>query len=227
MLLVWMDIPADQQHDFHEWYDREHLLDRASVPGFLRGRRFQAVSGGPEFLAVYETREPGTLTSTAYRERLQHPTPWTRRIMPSFRNTIRGICERTVSAGAGAGGALATIRFAPDPARRWPLRGWLAETGLPRTVGLPGLVSGCLAEGMAEPAAKGPSAEGALRQTPDRGVDWALLLEGREPALVEHAARTLLVEIAEAEGTPPVAADVAVFRYLGGVTAAEAARQEG
>jgi hypothetical protein len=222
MLLVWMDMAAAEQDDFNEWYDKEHLLDRVSVPGFLNGRRFQALSGGPEFFAVYETRDSGTLASAAYRDRLKQPTPWTRRVMPNFRNTIRGVCEQTLRAGYGTGGVVATVRLAPDPARRWPLRQWLAETGLPRSAGQPGVLAVCLAEGAAEPAAKGPTAEADLRGGSDRSVDWAILVEGiaREP--VEQAARRLLAEAAAAEGSSSLSAEVGMYRYLCGVVAADA-----
>jgi hypothetical protein len=222
MLLVWVDIAQPEQDDFNEWYDREHLHDRVSVPGFLNGRRFQALSGGPEFLAVYETREPATFTSAAYQDRLQHPTPWTHRVMPHFRNTIRGVCEQTVRAGHGTGGILATLRLSPAAARRRALRQWLAESGLPRIAGLPGVVAAALAEGIADPSVKAPTSEVIMRGGPDRVVDWALVVEGiaREP--VERAARTLLAEAAAAEGVPSLSADVGLYRYLFGVSASDA-----
>lgn len=224
MLLVWMDIAKAEQDDFNEWYDKEHLMDRVSVPGFLNGRRFQALTGGPEFFAVYETRDPGTLTSAAYRDKLEHPTPWTRRIMPLFRNTIRGVCEQTARAGFGTGGVVATLRIGPDPARRWPMRQWLAESGLPRIAGQPGVLSVCLAEGAPEPASKGPTAEVSLRGGPDRVVDWAILVEGIAKEPVEAAARTLLADAAKAEGLTHTPADVSLFRYLCGVTAGDVRR---
>jgi hypothetical protein len=225
MLLVWMDIPAPEQDDFNEWYDKEHLTDRVSVPGFLNGRRFQALAGGPEFLAVYETREPATLSSAAYRARLERPTPWTRRVMPHFRNTVRGVCEQTLRAGYGTGGILAALRFGPDPARRRPLRQWLAESGLPRIAGQPGVLAACLAEGVAEPAAKSPTAEVTLRGGPDRGVDWAILVEGIAQGLVEQAARALLADAAAAEGVPSLSAEVGVYRFLCGVAAEDASQR--
>jgi len=217
MLLVWMDIAPPAQDDFNEWYDREHLTDRVSVPGFLNGRRFQALSGGPEFFAVYETRGPATLTSAAYLDRLQHPTPWTVRVMPHFRNTVRGVCRQAVRAGHGAGGILATLRLSPDPARRPLLRQWLAQSGLPGIAGLAGVLAACLAEGIAVPAQQTPTAEVTLRGSADRGVDWAILVEGiaREP--VERAAHTLLADAAAAQGVSELSADVGLYRYLCGV----------
>ena len=221
VLAVWVDIGAAERDDFNEWYDKEHLSDRVSVPGFLNGRRFEAVSGGPEFFAVYETKEPGVLTSAAYRDRLQQPTPWTRRVMPNFRNTVRGICEQTIRCGYGTGGIVATIRFTPDPAKRWPLRGWLAETGLPRIVGLPGILAVSLSEGMNEPPSKGSTQEVALRGSPDRAVDWFILLEGISPGQVEAAARSLLADAAQADGVDAITAETAVYKYMCGVLATD------
>jgi hypothetical protein len=221
MLLVWTDVPSAEQDDFNEWYDREHLSDRVSVPGFVSGRRYRAVSGTPEFFAVYETRDPGVLASSAYRDKLQHPTPWSRRVMPHFRNTIRGVCERTGRAGFGAGGFVATLRFAPDPAHRWPLRQWLNAAGLARAAGRTGVMAITVAEGQDAAAdkhtAKEPTAELALRGGSDRVVDWAILLEGVSPELIGAAARALLADIAEAEGLVPLTAEIGIYRYLCGV----------
>ena len=42
LLMVWTDIFADVEHDFNDWYNREHVRERVEVPGFIRARRFAA-----------------------------------------------------------------------------------------------------------------------------------------------------------------------------------------
>ena len=46
---IWHDIDAANEADYHHWHCHEHIPERVSVPGFLRGRRFAPVSGSPRF----------------------------------------------------------------------------------------------------------------------------------------------------------------------------------
>ena len=48
------------------------------MPGFLLGRRYEAVSGQPRYFNFYLTQSADVLKSAAYLERLDHPTPMTR-----------------------------------------------------------------------------------------------------------------------------------------------------
>src|SRR5690606_25039072 len=50
---------------FHEWYDTVHIDELLSCPGFLRGRRFQALDGIPNFFTLFELDDPEAL----HRER--------------------------------------------------------------------------------------------------------------------------------------------------------------
>ncbi len=217
LLVIWTDVAAPDRADFDEWYNREHLPDRISLPGFRTGRRWQAVRGAPEFLATYETASIEAMREPEYRRRLDHPTPWTQRVMPHFRNTLRGLCEITVRAGAGAGGCVATVRLGPDASQRQPLRAWLAERGLADAAGQAGVVSACLAEALAATGPAAPSAEQKLRATPDRVVEWAILIEGTTADAVEHAAQGLLASAAKALGSAPLRAETGVYRFLCGV----------
>ena len=54
LLMVWAEVPADQEAEFNRWYNQEHLAERLAIPGFLSGARYEAVKGGPKHLACYE-----------------------------------------------------------------------------------------------------------------------------------------------------------------------------
>src|SRR4051812_16555055 len=79
------------QHD--DWHTHEHLPERLSIPGFLRGSRWRALSGTPQYLVIYEVADLGVLTSAAYLQRLNSPTPWTAKMMKSYRGMARGFCR--------------------------------------------------------------------------------------------------------------------------------------
>jgi hypothetical protein len=113
ILAIWNDCAASEEADYEQWYMREHFPERLGVPGFRTGRRYEAVAGEPRFFTYYEVDGPAVLVSPAYRERLQNPTPWTRRIMQSaFRRMIRTVCERTASWGDAMGSHVVAVRWA-------------------------------------------------------------------------------------------------------------------
>ena len=45
ILAVWNDCAPEGLAHFERWYNREHLQERVAVPGFRRGRRYEAVAG--------------------------------------------------------------------------------------------------------------------------------------------------------------------------------------
>lgn len=112
VLAVWTDVDPAHEADFNEWYDREHLAERCFIPGFRSARRYAAVSGKPKYFAWYQTETVDALTGAAYRERLGHPTSWSERIMPQFRNTQRSVNRVRLRFGEGPGALFATLRFA-------------------------------------------------------------------------------------------------------------------
>jgi hypothetical protein len=112
ILAIWHDCVAGAEPDYESWYTSEHLVERLNVPGFLRGWRYEAVDADPRFFTYYDTETVEVLSSPAYLERLDHPTPWTRRIMQSaFRLVSRTVCELTACSGALAGSHVVTLRW--------------------------------------------------------------------------------------------------------------------
>ena len=105
LLLVMMDVDPEHEDEFNRWYTEEHLADRANCPGFLSARRFQAIEGGPKYLACYDLESPQVLESTEYLK--VRYTDWTRAMEPRFRNFLRNIY----------------VEITPDlPKRRKPVR---------------------------------------------------------------------------------------------------------
>jgi hypothetical protein len=112
ILAIWNDCSPGSEAEFEEWYQHEHFYERIAVPGFLLGRRYEVVSGSPRYFCFYLTQSPAVLKSPAYLERLDNPTPQTRRIMSdAFRDMSRTVCHRTVRIGTMRGAAAITLRF--------------------------------------------------------------------------------------------------------------------
>jgi len=137
ILAIWNDIAPDGYGHFERWYIREHLMERVGVPGFRFGRRYEAVSGGDRrFFAFYEVDSPAVLTSPAYVERLENPTPWTQEAMKSFRNMVRTVCDLQAAAGDLIGSHAVVLRadaaMAPTPGAEALVRDLAAQDGVAR-----------------------------------------------------------------------------------------------
>jgi len=112
ILAIFNNVATGREAEFEEWFQHEHLAERIAVPGFLLGRRYEAVSGRPRYFNFYLTRSASVLKSAAYLERLDHPTPMTRKVMSGiFKDMNRTVCHRTLRLGAMRGAAAIALRF--------------------------------------------------------------------------------------------------------------------
>jgi hypothetical protein len=173
-LFLNFDIVADAIREHDDWHTHEHFPERLSIPGFLRGTRWVTVRGEPRYFVLYEVADLGVLTSQAYLERLNHPTPWTSKMMPSYRGMARGFCKVTGSAGVGIGQAARLFRFRPAAQGAEALRRWLLQEVLGTLPQKPGIVGAHLLEAAAAPPM---TSEQKIRGA-DASVDWALVIAG-------------------------------------------------
>lgn len=110
---MWWDIVPEMRSEIEDWHTHEHMPERLRIPGFLRGTRWIAEDGSLSYFILYEAARPSTLTAGAYLDRLNDPTPWSRKLMPHHRNMARGLYRVRATFGGGIGHSLATVRFAP------------------------------------------------------------------------------------------------------------------
>ena len=176
-ITIWQDARPEARADFFEWHNREHIAERVGIPGFLRARRWSALAGAPEFFTLYETTGPEVHTSAAYLERLNNPSPWTRRVAPGMVNNIRSLCRVAYSAGAGQGGLLVTLRFDVAPAAESTLQQMLSEKLLPALVQSAGITGAHLC--LADKAASSVQTE-EKKSRPQQALvpTWVVLVEG-------------------------------------------------
>lgn len=188
-MLLWYDIVPDQVAEHDEWHTREHFAERVGIPGFLRAQRWVAHEAtAPRYFVSYEVRDVATLTSLPYLERLEHPTPWTQRIMPHFRGMVRGFCRREHSLGHVLGAELLVVRFAARAGDEAALSRWLVDEALPAVVARAGIAS---AFTLAAEGAPPMTAEQALRGR-DATVDRVLLVSGYDAGVVDAVGREAL-----------------------------------
>lgn len=190
MLIVFAEVKARDERDFNEWYNREHIDERINLPGFHRARRYIAVRGSPKYLATYECDSVDNLATPGYLQLLANQTPWTQAVMAKFTHFHRMTLRTQVDLAHGIGGAIACVRFVPDPRERKPLVAWLRESVLPRAIARPGLVGAFAAENDVE-TANAPLQEKSMDHPRAEEAEWIVVLEGADAASVGSAARTL------------------------------------
>jgi len=202
VVAIWHDLSPEAKDDFYEWHNREHMPERVGIPGFRRGRRYLALSGTPEFFNLYEADNQEVLGGRDYLNRLNAPTEWTKRVVPSFRNVARSICRVAFTSGVGSGGVIVTLRFDIDAARRASAIEALSTRVLPPLALRKGIagVHLCLAD---EAISNVETVEKKARANATIVPTWILLIEGiaaadvraigdeLETALQAHRARAL------------------------------------
>jgi hypothetical protein len=181
-LIIWNGIQDRTRRDFFTWHNREHILERVSIPGFRRGRRYIAIDGEPEFFNLYEVDRFETLIQGRYPERLANPTPWTERVMPGFLAMNRALSRVVLSKGLGSGGVIATVRFNPGNAEALPRGAFtqLAEIALARHPEILGLHV-CVADMIASSI---DTAERRARGSATLVPPAAILVEATDPAVL-------------------------------------------
>ena len=114
VLVNWGGIVKSKEKEYNEWHSKEHMPERISLPGFLRGLRAVGISGtdiNHKYFMMYEAEAKEVFVSRKYLERLNNPTEWTKEILSNYLSPSRTICSVISSKSIGVGGYLSTIRF--------------------------------------------------------------------------------------------------------------------
>ena len=217
--LVWNDVAPGHETEFDTWYLRQHVPERLAVEGFRQARRYAAPGGAPGYAAFYWLDSVTVLDSPAYRERLAHPTAWTRRMMPRFRNMGRTPCSIVIDRGAGMGGSATWIAG---------MRSGAAATLAP-SAALVAAFDDCLRDPACvriqlwqcdADAARHGNPEARYRTSVDAVADWIVFIEAAcADALAEH--REGLADVLRAQ-TSALLMCAPVQRLLWCMQAAEA-----
>ena len=199
ILAIFNDCRAGREAEFEAWFQGEHLLERLAVPGFLFGRRHQAISGSCGYFNFYVVEQPAVLTSKPYLERLDNPTPMTRKVMAEiFLNMNRTLCHRTRRVGHFRGAYVVTVRFndVPDIGTLTRLSDALVKD--------PGIAA-CEVWSAVDPAGQPVSMEEKLRGD-DKKIKACLMVDTLRQSEAEKLGARLAKDFA--------GADVGVFRVL-------------
>jgi len=182
---IWHDVVPEGKANYYEWHNREHMPERVGIPGFIRGRRYIAEKGMPEYFNLYEVETVEVLTGREYLERLNNPTPLTRRTVTHLRNVARSLCRVARSVGCAEGGVIMTWQLEALPGREDALRDYLQKT-FPSVFARPGVVGahfGISDRAGSEIMSEERKARGSVMQVPG----LVILVEGVSGAAVQAA----------------------------------------
>ena len=141
-LVVWGDVNSNEvdEQALNDWWTNEHLPERLSIPGFLRARRYCACDDGAnrtKYLTLYEVSSLETLTSEAYMEKLNNPTPDTQQHIPTLATMQRSACNvirsevrqdiRELGTGLGATVGMFVLSLPPTDVTGDAMRGLLSN----------------------------------------------------------------------------------------------------
>jgi hypothetical protein len=208
---IWHDLAPEATDEFYQWHNREHMPERVGIPGFLRGRRYIAVAGAPAYFNLYEAESAEVLDGKDYLDRLNSPTEWTRRVVPSFRRVSRSICRVAYTEGVGQGGFMLTQRFELAAADRAGTIETLRMRLLPPLAGRKGVagVHLCVAD---DTISRIETSEKRARADGTAIPGCIVLIEGTSEVDVRDAGDLLAAELRALPGRSAPSIDTSIYQ---------------
>ncbi len=193
-LLMWHDIPQQHARDHGAWHSIEHLPERRSLPGFLRGRRgvLDQDDGTRKIFILYELSDLGIMSSPEYLARLNHPTSWSERINPLVSNFSRSPARVVYSESFGIGMFAETILVTRQSEAQHDLADTLAA-GLRDIEESVRLTGRHLFEATRDDVAQ--TKEQALRGGQDSRADIVVLFEGFDADLLREEVDKYMADV--------------------------------
>lgn len=216
MLMTFTEVAPEDEDEYNEWYNREHIDERVWMPGFHRARRYVAVDSDArvKYFASYETGTVRDLADPDYMARLQVQSEWSQKVMAGFTKFDRLTAEITIDQTHGFSGWLGVTRFFPEESQRDGLRNLLKEEVFPDLKGRLNMLGGCLAENDIEVSNIGLSAQGKP-VPPGQIPEWIVLLDGATEAAVRDA-NDGLADALEGAGLASASLDRTIYGFLFG-----------
>jgi hypothetical protein len=207
ILSVWNDMAAEHQDFYEQWYMNEHFPERLGVPGFRRGKRYEAIDADRRYFTFYELDSPDVLFSDAYLARLNDPTAWTQKIMSVWQGMFRTVCERVARKGAAIGGYAVVARWeAPVDLQAGLVEALSAALNDPSIVGID--------LWRASARQNAPTKEAQRRATPDQTITGAVIIETTREANARKAADALPSILRSSGPAIPAPAHIGLYRLI-------------
>jgi hypothetical protein len=145
VLIAAMDFTNVDAGEFHDWYDTEHVPERARVPGFLTLERWIGADNPRVSLATYDLESPSVLQSPGYRAiGGENLSPWSKRVTSKVQRILRYEGEQTLPGSAKApanGGGILLVGMTPSAETEAAFNQWYDKEHVPALAAVPGVLS--------------------------------------------------------------------------------------
>ena len=143
-LIAAMDFTNVDAGEFNDWYDTEHVPERARVPGFLTLQRWIGAENPRLSVAAYDLDTLAVLQSPEYRAiGGENPSPWSKRVTSKVKRILRYEGEQiqpsTATAPGNAGGLL-LVGMTPGAATDAAFNTWYDKEHVPALASVPGVL---------------------------------------------------------------------------------------
>jgi len=146
LLVAGFDFSSAAEDEFNDWYDTEHVPERARTPGFINCERWIGADNPKISIATYDLETLAVLQSPAYKA-IGGPnlSVWSKRVTAKCRRICRFEAEQTLPGNvpapkSGANGLLLNAMNAA-PEGEADFNKWYDEEHIPALASVPG----CLA----------------------------------------------------------------------------------
>jgi hypothetical protein len=143
-LIAAMDFTNVAADEFNDWYDLEHIPERARVPGFLTLQRWIGADNPKQSVATYDLENVAVLQGAAYRAiGGENLSPWSKRVTGKVERLLRFEGEQILpgdaTAPANAGGLL-LVGMTPAQAHETAFNAWYDTEHVPALARVPGVL---------------------------------------------------------------------------------------
>ena len=148
LLFTGTDVEPASEAALNDWYDQRHVPQRAAVPGFLTARRWEALEGGPKYLALYDLAGLEVLQTPEYKALSQPPlrTEADAEMAKTFKNPVRVVMSQVAQAGSadapapGAIKGLLVVSLQPEAGYEDEFNDWYTMEHIVYGARVPGLL---------------------------------------------------------------------------------------
>ena len=144
-MIAAMDFSNVDPGEFNDWYDTEHLPERAAVPGFLTAQRWIGVDNPRQSIVPYDLDSLAVLDGPGYRSFSgENTSPWTQRLMARVERLMRFTGDQILPGDALAPAeaeGLLLVAMTPAPAVEAAFNAWYDHEHAPALGAVPGVLS--------------------------------------------------------------------------------------
>ena len=145
LLVAGFDFSPVAEDEFNDWYDTEHIPERARVKGFVNCERWVGAEDPKVSIAAYDLESPAVLETPEYRAVAgANLSPWSKRVTGRCRRICRFEAEQTLPGNQAAPpGAAAMLFFAMNvvPGAEADFNDWYNMEHVPALAAVPGCLT--------------------------------------------------------------------------------------